>query len=104
VNLTARHACPVFLLLQSLPFQPSHAALQVVLAAVQQVTTRRRLWRHAVTAAVGQLSTARTARQPLYGSDLVATLKVEDPVGQVHLVAGQPGRHLDYSSLLRWVV
>ena len=50
-------------LLAALPFRPSQAALQQVVASVQALTMRRRQWRAERTAALGVLSTARTAQQ-----------------------------------------
>ncbi|GAB4813110.1 hypothetical protein N2152v2_000156 [Parachlorella kessleri] len=91
-------------LLQALPFRPSQAALQAVVASIQEVTTRRRMWRRERTRALGLLSTARAARQPLYGVDLVGAVRVEDRVRQVHLIAAQRGRHLDYPQMLRDLV
>lgn len=56
-------------LLQVLPFRPSPAALQQVVAAVQALTMRRRQWRAERTAALGVISTARTAQQVPGGRD-----------------------------------
>lgn len=71
--------------MQALPFRPSPASLQAVVASIQAITTRRRLWRRDRTAALGALSAARTARAPLYGADLVGAARVEQPVAQVGL-------------------
>lgn len=88
--------------LQALPWRPQHASLQAVIASIQALTTRRRLWRRERTHALGALSVGRTARRPLYGRDLVEAVRVEQPAAQVHLIAGQRGRHLDFCDALRW--
>ena len=68
---------------QSLPFRPSHASLQAVIASIQAVTTRRRGWRAERTRMLGALSVQRTQRAPLFGRDLRAAVAVEQPVAQV---------------------
>ncbi len=87
-------------LLSALRRAPSQPALAAVAASVQALATRRRVWRHDRTTALGAMSVARCDRTPSITSDFLSAGHIELPVDHVHVIAGQKGRHLDYSDTL----
>ncbi|KAG7668752.1 hypothetical protein Ndes2437B_g07158 [Nannochloris sp. 'desiccata'] len=87
-------------LLAALRRTPSQEALAAVAASVQGLATKRRIWRHERTSALGAMSVARSNRAPSITADFLSAGHIELPVDHVHCIARQKGRHLDYSITL----
>jgi len=87
-------------LLAALRRTPTQTALGAVAASVQALATKRRIWRHERTTALGAMSIARTNRTPDITADFLSAGHIELAVDHVHCIARQKGRHLDYSTTL----
>lgn len=97
---------PVGSLLEALGFRPRQPAVVALSASVQNLAANRRQWRTDRTATLGLLSALRLASAadlPL-GIEVVDVVKVLHAARDVHVLAQQPGGHLEVSHTLKEMV
>ncbi|KAL0041297.1 hypothetical protein WJX77_011458 [Trebouxia sp. C0004] len=85
-------------LLDSLGFPPSRQAMAVVQGFVQAQAAQQQQWALSRLRHAAVLTARRCAAAPLYGQDVREAVTVEEPVAEVHLIAAQPSRYMDFSN------
>jgi len=89
---------------ETLKRNASQAAYAAMQAAIQQLAIRRRTWRQGRIAALARVSEIRAAIRPPVTSGFLRLAHTERVASDVHSIAQQRGRHLDFPDVLRDMV